>query len=120
MDKYELMAEALKEARIAYAEDEVPIGCIIAKDGEIIARAHNTKVQKRNTLNHAEINAINIASEYLDLWYLDECELYEIKLVPFKLKYADYRFIISDIEDEMNVNEYDGIVEQLYCSDFAF
>ena len=70
------MAEALKEARIAYAEDEVPIGCIIAKDGEIIARAHNTKVQKRNTLNHAEINAINIASEYLDLWYLDECELY--------------------------------------------
>lgn len=76
MDKYELMAEALKEARIAYSEDEVPIGCVIAKNGEIIARAHNTKVQRRNTLNHAEINAINIASGYLDSWYLDECELY--------------------------------------------
>ena len=81
MDKYELMAEALKEARIAYSEYEVPIGCVIAKNGEIIARAHNTKVQRRNTLNHAEINAINIASEYLDSWYLDECELY-VNLEP--------------------------------------
>ena len=50
---------------------------------------------------------------------LDESELSEIKLVPFNLKYADYHFIVEDIEDEMHVDEYDGIVEQLYCSDFA-
>lgn len=71
---------------------------------------------------------VNALAKHLDFvgadntnsFILDECELSGIKLVPFKLKYADYRFIISDIEDEMNVDEYDGIVEQLYCSDFAF
>ena len=50
---------------------------------------------------------------------LDETELDKIKLVPFKLRYVDNHLVISDIEDEMQVDEYDGIVEQLYCSDFA-
>lgn len=49
---------------------------------------------------------------------LDESELSEIKLVPFKLKYVN-KLVISDIEDEMHVDEYDGIMEQLYCSDIA-
>lgn len=51
---------------------------------------------------------------------LDEIELDRLKLVPFNLKYSVHSFIVEDIEDEMNVDEYDGIVEQLYCSEFAF
>ena len=43
-----------------------------------------------------------------------------MKLVPFKLKFVDTDFVISDIEQEMVTDEYDGIVEQLYCSDYAF
>ena len=77
--------------------------------------------------NNHYFDIVNALAKHLDFvdadntnsFILDECELSEIKLVPFNLKYADYRFIISDIEDEMNVDEYDGIVEQLYCSDFA-
>lgn len=51
---------------------------------------------------------------------LDETELDSLKLVPFKLKYSVHSFIVEDIEDEMNADEYDGIVEQLYCSEFTF
>ena len=42
------MKEALKEARKAYKKDEVPVGAVIVKDGEIIARAHNVKEQKKD------------------------------------------------------------------------
>ena len=52
------MKEALKEARKAYKKDEVPVGAVIVKDGEIIARAHNVKEQKKDATKHAEIIAI--------------------------------------------------------------
>ena len=70
------------------------------------------------------VNALAIHFGFIDAdndnsFVLDETELSEMKLVPFNLKYADFNFIVSDIEDEMQVDEYDGIVEQLYCSDYA-
>ena len=52
-EKY--MLEALKEASLAASEDEVPIGCVIVKDGEIIARAHNQRDKTNNPLGHAEV-----------------------------------------------------------------
>ena len=70
------MLEALKEASLAVLEDEVPIGCVIVKDGEIIARAHNQRDKTNNPLGHAEVLAIKKASEILKDWQLVNCELY--------------------------------------------
>lgn len=76
MTDEEYMMEALKEARMAVDEDEVPIGCIIVYDDQIIARTHNQKETLKKATGHAEILAINQASEYLGLWHLDGCTMY--------------------------------------------
>jgi tRNA(adenine34) deaminase len=72
----EFMKEAILEAKKAYSEGEVPVGAIIVKDGEIIARGRNHREQKQNALSHAEIEAINSACETLGSWRLEGCELY--------------------------------------------
>ena len=73
-EKY--MLEALKEASLAALEDEVPIGCVIVKDGEIIAKAHNQRDKTNNPLGHAEVLAIKKASEIVKDWQLVNCDLY--------------------------------------------
>ena len=70
------MKEALKEAKKAYKKMEVPVGCVIVKNGEIIATAHNQKETKCDTTKHAEILAIQKASKKLNSWRLLECEMY--------------------------------------------
>ena len=70
------MYEALLEAKKAAEENEVPVGVVIVKDGEIIARGRNMREKKQNPLSHAEIEAINEASKKLNSWHLDDCELY--------------------------------------------
>ncbi len=70
------MKEALKEARKAYNKEEVPVGAIIVKDGQVIARAHNLKESKNDTTKHAEILAIQKASKKLNSWRLTDCEMY--------------------------------------------
>lgn len=75
MDR-KFMHEALLEAKKAYNEGEVPVGAVIVKDGEIIAKGHNMREQKNNALSHAEIEAINSACKKLGSWRLDGCELY--------------------------------------------
>ena len=70
------MKEALKEAQKAYDKLEVPVGCVIVKDGKIIARAHNQKETKLDTTKHAEILAIQKASKKLNSWRLLDCEMY--------------------------------------------
>ncbi len=70
------MIEALKEAKKAYKKLEVPVGAVIVKDGEIIARAHNLKETKNDTTKHAEIIAIQKASKKLNAWRLEDCEMY--------------------------------------------
>ncbi|MCR5786884.1 MAG: nucleoside deaminase [Acholeplasmatales bacterium] len=74
-DEY-FMKEALKEARLAYFLNEIPIGCVIVKDNKIIARGRNQKEEKKQVFRHAEINAIEEASKYLDTWRLKGCSLY--------------------------------------------
>lgn len=76
MTDEEYMIEALKEAKKAALEDEVPIGCVIVYDGKIIARTHNQKETLKKATGHAEILAINEASEHLSLWHLDGCTMY--------------------------------------------
>ena len=70
------MQEALKEAKKAYKKLEIPVGAVIAKDGQIIARAHNMKEEKKDTTKHAEIIAIQRASKKLNSWRLNDCEMY--------------------------------------------
>ena len=73
-EKY--IKEAIREAKLAAIEDEVPIGCIIVKNGEIIAKAHNQRDKSNNPLGHAETLAIKKASEVLGDWQLVGCDLY--------------------------------------------
>ncbi len=75
------MQEALKEAKKAYKKLEVPVGAVIVKNGEIIAKAHNLKETKFDTTKHAEILAIQKASKKLKSWRLIDCEMY-ITLEP--------------------------------------
>ena len=75
-EKEKFMKEALKEAQKAYDKLEVPVGCVIVKDGKIIARAHNLKETKKDTTKHAEIIAIEKASKKLEAWRLLDCDMY--------------------------------------------
>lgn len=70
------MNEALLEAREAMEKDEVPVGAVIVRNGEIIARAHNTREGDKNPLYHAEIKAIDTACKILGGWRLVGCTLY--------------------------------------------
>lgn len=70
------MKEALKEARLAELEDEVPIGAVVVKDGEVIARAHNLRESQQKATCHAELLAIEAANEAVGSWRLEECTLY--------------------------------------------
>lgn len=75
-EKNFFMKQALKEAKKAYSKNEVPIGAVIVKDGKIISRGYNLKENKKNTLKHAEIIAIEKASKKLNAWRLEECDMY--------------------------------------------
>ena len=75
-EKERFMKEAIKEAKKAAEKLEVPVGCVIVKDGKIIARAHNLKESKTDTTKHAEIIAIQKASRKLKSWRLLDCEMY--------------------------------------------
>ena len=82
MDKnIRFMKEAIKEAKKAELIDEVPIGCVVVKDGKIISRGHNVRETKNNPIGHAEIIAITKASKKLNNWRLDGCDTY-ITLEP--------------------------------------
>ena len=74
-DEY-FMREALKEAKKAYLKNEVPVGAVIVKNNEIIARGHNVKETKKDTTKHAEIIAIQKASKKLEAWRLENCTMY--------------------------------------------
>lgn len=78
------MKEALKQAKKAYAIEEVPIGCVIVYDNKIIARAYNRRTIDKNTLAHAELLAIRKASKKLDDWRLEDCTMY-VTLEPCQM-----------------------------------
>lgn len=73
-EKY--MKEAIKEAKKAWAKDEVPIGAVIVKNGKVIARAHNLRESKQIATAHAEIIAIEKACKKIGSWRLNDCTLY--------------------------------------------
>ena len=74
MDKF--MKEALIEAQKAYMLGEVPIGAVIVKDGQVIARGHNLTETSKDPTAHAEMIAIRAAAKALNGWRLPGCSLY--------------------------------------------
>ena len=75
------MDEALALAREAAAEGEVPVGCVIVRNGTIVGRGRNRRETDKTALAHAEIEAIAEACRQLGGWRLWECTLY-VTLVP--------------------------------------
>lgn len=70
------MTEAMKEARKAEEIDEVPIGAVIVKDGEIIGRGYNRRESSQDATTHAEMLAIQEANRHLGNWRLEDCHLF--------------------------------------------
>lgn len=74
-DEY-FMREALKEAQKAFDLDEVPVGCVIVQNGQIIARAHNLRQKSHDVFGHAETRAIMEATKKAGAWILDDSTIY--------------------------------------------
>lgn len=70
------MREAMRQADKARALNEVPIGCVIVRDGKIIARGYNRRNTDKSTLAHAEISALKKACKKTGDWRLEDCTLY--------------------------------------------
>ena len=70
------MRMAIDLAKEAALADEVPVGAVIVRGGEVIARAANRKERDNSAVSHAEILALVEAAKVCDNWYLDECEMY--------------------------------------------
>jgi tRNA(adenine34) deaminase len=70
------MSQALDLANQAFVEDEVPVGALIVKDNKIIGRGFNQIIKKNSVSAHAELNAINNASQFLNNYRLNNCDLY--------------------------------------------
>lgn len=75
-EQEKFMRAALRLAKKAAAEGEVPVGCVVVHDGQIVGRGRNRRETKKNALGHAEIEAIHKACRKLGGWRLHECDLY--------------------------------------------
>jgi tRNA(adenine34) deaminase len=76
MNRKHFMILALTLAEKAYKKDEVPVGAIVVKDGEVIGKGFNQVIYKNSVVSHAEINAINHAGRTLKNYRLNNCDIY--------------------------------------------
>ena len=81
-EKY--MKEAIKQAKKAYALEEVPIGCVIVYEGKIIGRGYNRRTIDKNVIAHAEMMAIRKACRKMGDWRLEDCTMY-VTLEPCQM-----------------------------------
>jgi tRNA(adenine34) deaminase len=75
-DSEKFMKEALIEAQKAFDAGEVPIGAVMVRNGEVIARGYNLRNTAKNPLRHAEMDVINQAADIVGDWRLEDCTLY--------------------------------------------
>ncbi|MFC5631810.1 MULTISPECIES: tRNA adenosine(34) deaminase TadA [Streptococcus] len=75
-EKSSFMQEAIKEAQKSLEKEEIPIGCVIVKDGQIISRGHNAREERNQAIMHAEIMAITEANQKVGNWRLLDCTLF--------------------------------------------
>ena len=83
-ERERFMRQAITQAKKAEKLMEVPIGCVIVYEGKVIARGYNRRNTDKNTLSHAELNAIRKASKKLGDWRLEECTMY-VTLEPCQM-----------------------------------
>ena len=74
MNKY--IDKIIDLAQIAYDNDDIPVGAIVVKNGEIIGEGFNTRNRFKSVIGHAEINAIEMACKHIGDWRLDDCEMF--------------------------------------------
>ena len=79
MDKY--IDKIIELAKIAYDNDDIPVGAIVVKDKEIIGEGFNTRNSFKSVIGHAEIDAIEMACKHIGDWRLDDCSMY-VTLLP--------------------------------------
>ena len=100
---------AYEEALKAFELGEIPVGCVIVKDDEIVCRTHNLKESNNCAVDHAEIIAIKEASSKLNNWRLDGCDIY-ITLSPCPM-------CASALKQSRINNIYCGITNNMYDTD---
>ena len=83
-EQEKFMKEAIRQAKKAGSLEEVPIGCVIVRDGSIIARGYNRRNTEKSALAHAEIAAIKKASRVVGDWRLEGCTMY-VTLEPCQM-----------------------------------
>lgn len=113
------MNMAFIEADCAFDLDEVPIGAVIVKDGNVIAKAHNSKERDKCVCSHAELLAISLASQVLNNWRLDDCDIY-VTLDPCPMcasaiKQARIRNVYSALSNKDEGNS--EIISSIFKSD---
>jgi len=104
MQQNPFLVEALKLARQAASEDEVPVGAVVVFDGAVIAEGRNTREKNQNPLGHAELTAIQEAAQKLGSWRLNDCDLY-VTLEPCPMclsacQQARIRKVVYGAKDE--------------------
>jgi len=95
LEDVRLMEEALKEAKIAYSLQEIPVGAIVVYNKRIIARVHNRKEELQDPTAHAEILALQKAARYLGTWHLENATLY-VTLEPCPM--CAYAMVLARIK----------------------
>ena len=114
MNDYEYMLLALEEAKKAYDEGEDPVGAVIVKDDNVIAKTHNTKEKNKCSLEHAELSAIKVACGKLDNWRLigttiyvtlEPCPMCASAIKQSRINRIVYLLDNSDINTSKIVNE---------------
>lgn len=83
-DDKKYMRQAIRQAKKARDNQDVPIGCVIVYDGRVIARGYNRRNVDKSALAHAEILAIKKASKYIGDWRLEDCTMY-VTLEPCQM-----------------------------------
>ena len=76
MNKEYFMELALEQAKIAYKKREIPIGCVIVKNGKVIAKAYNTREKSKSAIAHAEILAIDKTCKKVKNWRLEDSDIF--------------------------------------------
>lgn len=117
--KKEYFDIAFEQANIAFMNQEVPVGAVIVKNGEIIACAHNKKEEDVCCTSHAEILAIQLASKKMNNWRLEDCDIY-VTLDPCPMcASAIKQSRIKNVYSGLNNSDFHNleIIEKIFQSD---
>ena len=102
-----LMKEALKEARKAFEDHEIPVGAVVVHQGRVIARGYNQVERLKDVTAHAEMLAITSAAGFVGGKFLDDCELY-VTLEPCvmcigAIRHARFKRIVFGAHDKRHI-----------------